>query len=220
MHGKYLYFSDDNPKRKLIMVQKNLFDKWPSSPSISNTLKPHQLSVSCNNCLKSGPNLSKCGKYAGVMYCVSSMVLLGQSIYWSTKKAFSRYSKVISVDRPLEVTARGEERGRAYGAPQMEDDALRIFKLRLNFIFCSQASTTFYRDCKILKIIIWTLYICINAGKIELLNLIASVCRYSSIAAESPPKQTLSCFLLCSKSALILNSEMKSSRHYKTHSHS
>ena len=139
MHGKYLYFLDDNPKRKLIMVQKNLFDKWPSSPSISNTLMPHQLSVSCNNCLKSGPNLSKCGKYAGVMYCVSSMVLLGQSIYWSTKKAFSRYSKVISVDRPLEVTARGEERGRAYGAPQTEDDALRIFKLRLNFTFCSQA---------------------------------------------------------------------------------
>ena len=86
MHGKYLDFSDDNPKRKLIMVQKNLFDKWPSSPSISNTLVPHQLSVSCNNCLKSGPNLSKCGKYSGVIYYVSSMVLLNQSIYWSTTK--------------------------------------------------------------------------------------------------------------------------------------
>ena len=65
---------------------------------------------------------------------------------------------------------------------------LKSFKLRLNVTFCSQASTTFYRGCKILKIIVYTLYICINTGKIELLNFIAFVCRYSSIATESPPK--------------------------------
>jgi len=65
---------------------------------------------------------------------------------------------------------------------EVQDDALRGFKLRLNFTFCSQASIAFYRHCKILKIIIYTPYICFNAGKIEQLNLITFVCRYSAIA--------------------------------------
>jgi hypothetical protein len=77
MHGKYLDFSDDNPKRKVIMAQQKKLFIIP----IHHPLMPRQLAVSCNKCLKSGPKLSKCGKCAGVMYCVSSMVLLGQSIY-------------------------------------------------------------------------------------------------------------------------------------------
>jgi len=35
---------------------------------------------------------------------------------------------------------------------------MQSFKLHLDFPFCSQASTMFYRNCKILKIIIYTLY--------------------------------------------------------------
>jgi len=41
----------------------------------------------------------------------------------------------------------------------------------------------FYKDCKILKIIIYTHYICFNPGKIELLDFMNSVCIYSAIAA-------------------------------------
>ena len=124
-----------------------------------------------------------------------------------------------TVDRPPEITIRGGGRARADEALRTQDDALRSFKLRLNFAFCLQASTTFYRDCKILKIIICTLYICLNAGKMELLNLITSVCRYSSIAAESPPKQTLSCFLLYSKSALIFKIQKWSLQDTTKHIH-
>ena len=62
-------------------------------------------------------------------------------------------------------------------------DSWRSFKLRLNFAFCSQASVVFCRPSKILKIIVYTLYLCFNARKIELLNLMISVCRYSAIAA-------------------------------------
>ena len=62
-------------------------------------------------------------------------------------------------------------------------DTLRRLKLRLKFTFHSQASTTFHGHCKMLKIIICTLYIYLNAGKIELLNFMTSVCRCSAIAA-------------------------------------
>jgi hypothetical protein len=41
----------------------------------------------------------------------------------------------------------------------------------------------FYRHCKIMKIIIYTLYICFNPRKIELLHFMSSVCRYPAIAA-------------------------------------
>ena len=62
-------------------------------------------------------------------------------------------------------------------------DTLWRLKLRLKFTFHSQASTTFHGHCKMLKIIICTLYIYLNAGKIELLNFMTSVCRCSAIAA-------------------------------------
>jgi len=75
-------------------------------------------------------------------------------------------------------------RGGEGGSGDLEqNDALRSFKLRLNFAFCSQASVVFSWLSKILKIIIYTLYLCFNAEKIELLNLMISVCRYSAIAA-------------------------------------
>jgi hypothetical protein len=41
----------------------------------------------------------------------------------------------------------------------------------------------FSRPSKILKIIIYTLYLCFNAGKIELLNLMISAWKYPAIAA-------------------------------------
>ena len=58
-----------------------------------------------------------------------------------------------------------------------------VLNSALNFTCCSQASTMFYENCKILKIIIYTHYIYFNPGKIELLDFMNSVCIYSAIAA-------------------------------------
>jgi hypothetical protein len=59
---------------------------------------------------------------------------------------------------------------------------MQSFKLRLNFPFCSQASTMFYRNFKILKTIIYIfLY---NVGKMKFLDFMTSICRYAAIAAS------------------------------------